>query len=62
MQQWGEGLANSWWGYLRIIDSEGKAIGGTGQITSYRNIKEVKKVMRDALKHLGKPVPSYLAS
>ena len=61
MQRWGAGLANSWWGYLRIIDSEGNlVINGTNQITSHRQLKEVKQAMRDALEDLGEDVPEYL--
>ena len=60
MRRWGAGLANSWWGYLRIIDPEGKlVIGGTKQITSHRCIEEVKQCMRDALEDLGEEIPAW---
>ena len=60
MRRWGAGLANSWWGYLRIIDPEGKlVIGGTKQITSHRCIEEVKQCMRDALGDLGEEIPTW---
>jgi hypothetical protein len=62
MKKWGAGLASSWWGYLRIIDSEGKlVVSGTRQITSHRQLDEVKQVMREALEDLGLDVPDYLA-
>lgn len=60
MKYWGAGLANSWWGYLRIIDAEGKeVINGTRQITSHRYLDQVKQVMREALEDLGEDVPSW---
>ena len=61
MKAWGAGLANSWWGYLRIVDTEGKnVISGTRQILSYKHLNEVKEVMREAMVHLGIPIPDYL--
>ena len=60
MRRWGAGLANSWWGYLRIVDPEGKlVIGGTKQITSHRCIEEVKQCMRDTLEDLEEEIPSW---
>jgi hypothetical protein len=59
---WGAGLESSWWGYLRVIDSEGKlVVTGTRQITGYkRGLDEVKQVMREGLEDLGINVPDYL--
>jgi hypothetical protein len=51
MRKWGAGLEKSWWGYLRIIDFEGKeVVNGTRQITSHRSLGEVKQCMRDVSK------------
>jgi len=54
MKKWGAGLAHSWWGYLRIIDSKGKIVlTGTNQITSRHALSHVKQIMREALEDLG---------
>lgn len=61
MKCWSAGLESSWWGYLRIIDSEGKQIlSGTRQITSHRSKGEVKRAMREALEDLEIDIPDYL--
>ena len=61
MKTWATGLENSWWGYLRIIDSEGnQVIGGTRQITSRRAKDDVKRAMIEALEDLDIDIPDYL--
>ena len=47
--------------FALLLDSEGKlGVTGTRQITSHRQLGEVKQVMREALEDLGHEVPSYL--
>ena len=62
MKQWALGeMSHSWWGYLRIIDPSGRlVVSGTGQITSYGFLEQVKQVMRESLEDLGLEVPHYL--
>ena len=60
MHKWGGGLTSSWWGYLRIIDPEGKIlVSGTGQLTSYNQLQQVKQVMQESLVDLGEVLPDY---
>lgn len=60
-KRWSGRLEESWWGYLRIVDCEGKnVIAGTGQLTGYHKYDEVKETIVKALKKLGKEVPDYL--
>ena len=61
MKRWGAGLDDSWWGYLRIVDSEGRnVVTKTGQITGGHKLLEVKQVLRDALFQMNNSVPAYL--
>lgn len=61
MIRWGAGLKNSWWGYLRIVDSEGAhIIAGTRQLTGYQCREEVRSVIIKALEKYGIPIPQYL--
>ena len=74
MKVWGAGLQSSWWGYLRIINVENSSRGnngtkkpsttsivsGTRQITSSRQLDEVKLVICEALEDLGYDVPDYM--
>ena len=61
MIKWGAGLSHSWWGYLRIIDSEGEnVISATSQILGADHLNEVRDVMREALSKLSIDIPDYL--
>jgi len=45
---------------VKIVDSEGKVVlSSTGQLTDYKQLKEVKEAIVSALKKLGTPVPDY---
>ena len=60
-KRWGGRLKSSWWGYLRIVDCEGKSvIAESDQITGYHACNNVKAVIINALKSMEKEVPDYL--
>ena len=61
MRTWGMGLSNSWWGYLRIVDTKSwNVVSGTGQLTSSDMLNQVLQVMRESLDDLGIEIPAYL--
>jgi len=60
---WGGELADSDWGYVRIVTPDGeKVVAGTGQITggNASNLEQVVAVATVALEELGRPVPAAL--
>lgn len=62
MKLWGDGLKNSWWGYLRIVDCGGNVIASKQQLTGFHYIEAVRDAMVNALMKLRIDIPVNLVA